>query len=243
MLIKVTSLHSISNKSLRFPQLHPAKYITLTVYMYDASELFNVLNSQMHDRSVPLCRVNKTFTYPGLGTCQRYRRCDPVAFLCLSTRGPGSTREKQQRDEQRRENKTMSFISRQQHQAGSIIVNTIDILPGHFKGTKKPKDSLKKHSVCTKSIPDTIRTGFGTKYIKIGDFDKNVVQIPRWRRRPMQQRMRTEYRLSLCISLHSVKIYTTLRRGGGPVVDFMAVLIRDAWSKISNENNYYFHIS
>lgn len=139
----------------------------------------------MHDQSVLYSTekdLQKTITYPRLGTCQRYRRCDPVAFLCLSTRGPGSTREKQQRVQQRRENKTISLINRQQHQAGSMTSNTIHILPGHFKGLKKTKDSSKRHSVCTKSIPDTFRTRFATKHKMIGDFDKNVVQIPRWRR-------------------------------------------------------------
>ena len=93
----------------------------------------------------------------------------------------------------RRENETILLINRQQHQAGFMIKNTIDILPGHFKGLLKPKDSLKRHSVCTKSILNALRTRFGAKYQKIGDFDKNVVQIPRWRQRPIDRCMRREY--------------------------------------------------
>lgn len=123
--------------------------------------------------------MNKTFTYPGLGTCQRYRRCDPIAFLYLSTGVPGSTKQKQQRDEQRRENKTISLINRHRQTTASKRVQsffiTVDILPGHFKGLRNPKDSSKRPSVCTKSIPDVLRTSFNTKYKK-----NQAISIKTW---------------------------------------------------------------
>lgn len=147
--------------------------VTLSLYVYNKTSI-NIVSVRtcftnyfifmcMHDqRSNTQCIVSETFTYPGLGSGQRYRGSNSIGFLCLSA--GGSTKNNQIWVTARKQN---DFWYQHTYQTGWIILNITGFLPGHFNGFRKPKYSLKKHSVYIDSVPNGLWTRVGAKYIKI----------------------------------------------------------------------------